>query len=85
MRFGGRIVSYKTVLIAARGLSVDSLRSPQRVDGRHRATPVDGITLSSGEGHRERARSRRYALPPLSDGQAVVTRRSGRSALSGAR
>src|ERR1700745_3768617 len=37
----------------------------------------------AGQGHGERTPSRRYPPPPLSDGQAVATRRSGRSALSG--
>ena len=55
MRFGVRIVSYKPVLIAAPRLSVDSLRSPQRAGCRHRATPINGITLSDGE-RRENAR-----------------------------
>ena len=57
--FGVRIVSYKPVLIAAPGLSVDSLRSPERADCRHRATPIIGITLSD-----EERRGRTRADPP---------------------
>jgi hypothetical protein len=47
--------------LIAPGLSVDSLRSPQRADDWHRRTlsPINGITLSDGEDP-----GRTHAKPP---------------------
>jgi hypothetical protein len=64
----------QTVLIAAPGLSVESLHTTHRVGGRHRATPINGIALRDGE---ERAPSRRSARLTGRDGGACDGRRSG--------
>ena len=56
-------------LLVARSTSVSACdlsrpRTAGLVGGRRQAASIEGMTLSKGEGHRERARSRRSALLP---------------------